>query len=233
MKKMRRSCSKCACVHHLSSFSILCLLLAAAAPRKGAHTSSQRAASLLICFAFPSSRSKLFRFDSEGKQWKERGTGDLRFLQHKDTNKVRIVMRRDKTLKVCANHYSTSFISSVLRRDATQQPANHAPPPFFFSHFGKQSPRTSISSKTSPRIGLGCTLSPPTCRTVSRRPRPWPSDLPMRRVRLDFLLVFFFLSSFSPGGSPQENMGKRTSDMREGAVSAGAGGARWQPCPHK
>jgi Ran-binding protein 1 len=38
------------------------------------------------------------------KEWKERGTGDVKFLQHKDTKKVRLLMRRDKTLKVCANH---------------------------------------------------------------------------------------------------------------------------------
>lgn len=55
------------------------------------------------------SRAKLFRFDAEGKQWKERGTGDVRLLQHKDNKKVRVVMRRDKTLKVCANHYSMYF----------------------------------------------------------------------------------------------------------------------------
>ncbi|WFD30221.1 Ran GTPase binding protein Sbp1 [Malassezia sp. CBS 17886] len=50
-------------------------------------------------------RAKLFRFDKESKEWKERGTGDVRLLQRKDTHKVRLVMRRDKTLKVCANHY--------------------------------------------------------------------------------------------------------------------------------
>jgi len=49
-------------------------------------------------------RAKLFRFDSESTEWKERGTGDVRLLQHKETKKVRLVMRRDKTLKVCANH---------------------------------------------------------------------------------------------------------------------------------
>ncbi|KAG9317258.1 putative ran binding protein [Chiua virens] len=49
-------------------------------------------------------RSKLFRFDTAGNEWKERGTGDARLLQHKETKKVRLVMRRDKTLKVCANH---------------------------------------------------------------------------------------------------------------------------------
>lgn len=50
-------------------------------------------------------RAKLFRFDSESKEWKERGTGDVRLLKHKESSKVRLVMRRDKTLKVCANHY--------------------------------------------------------------------------------------------------------------------------------
>ncbi|PPQ83269.1 hypothetical protein CVT25_004008 [Psilocybe cyanescens] len=49
-------------------------------------------------------RAKLFRFDAESTEWKERGTGDVRLLAHKETKKVRLVMRRDKTLKVCANH---------------------------------------------------------------------------------------------------------------------------------
>jgi len=53
-------------------------------------------------------RAKLFRFDSDTNEWKERGTGDVRILGHKETKKVRLVMRRDKTLKVCANHYITS-----------------------------------------------------------------------------------------------------------------------------
>ncbi|CAG8588137.1 9926_t:CDS:2 [Paraglomus occultum] len=52
-------------------------------------------------------RAKLFRFDKPLKEWKERGIGDVRFLQHKETKKVRLVMRRDKTHKVCANHYVT------------------------------------------------------------------------------------------------------------------------------
>ncbi|KAL4241171.1 Ran binding protein RanBP1-like protein [Abortiporus biennis] len=53
-------------------------------------------------------RAKLFRFSTESSEWKERGTGDVRLLQHKETKKVRLVMRRDKTLKVCANHVITS-----------------------------------------------------------------------------------------------------------------------------
>lgn len=53
-------------------------------------------------------RAKLFRYDKQLKEWKERGTGDVKFLQHKETKKVRLLMRRDKTHKVCANHYITS-----------------------------------------------------------------------------------------------------------------------------
>lgn len=50
-------------------------------------------------------RAKMFRFDTEEKAWKERGVGEVRFLKHKETHKVRMIMRRDKTFKVCANHY--------------------------------------------------------------------------------------------------------------------------------
>ncbi|KAF2720398.1 putative Ran-specific GTPase-activating protein 1, partial [Polychaeton citri CBS 116435] len=50
-------------------------------------------------------RAKLFKFDRESREWKERGTGDVRLLKHKENQKTRLVMRRDKTLKVCANHY--------------------------------------------------------------------------------------------------------------------------------
>ncbi|GAA6043241.1 hypothetical protein JCM8097_008479 [Rhodosporidiobolus ruineniae] len=53
-------------------------------------------------------RAKLFRFVADSSEWKERGTGDVRLLQHKESKKVRLVMRRDKTLKVCANHYITA-----------------------------------------------------------------------------------------------------------------------------
>ncbi|XP_064612450.1 ran-specific GTPase-activating protein-like [Liolophura sinensis] len=52
-------------------------------------------------------RAKLFRFDSseDPAQWKERGTGDVKFLKHKEKGHVRLLMRRDKTFKVCANHF--------------------------------------------------------------------------------------------------------------------------------
>ena len=61
------------------------------------------------------SKAKLYRFDKEGNQWKERGTGTVKLLKHKETSKVRLVMRQAKTLKICANHLGN--------------------PPFFFVDF--------------------------------------------------------------------------------------------------
>lgn len=57
---------------------------------------------VLLCL-----RAKLFRYDNESdpKEWKERGTGECKILKHKKTSFRRILMRRDKTLKICANHY--------------------------------------------------------------------------------------------------------------------------------
>ncbi|KAJ0021339.1 hypothetical protein Pint_32512 [Pistacia integerrima] len=49
-------------------------------------------------------KSKLYRFDKDGNQWKERGAGTVKLLKHKQSGKVRLVMRQSKTLKICANH---------------------------------------------------------------------------------------------------------------------------------
>jgi Ran-binding protein 1 len=48
-------------------------------------------------------RSILYRFDGESKEWKERGRGDVKFFQNKKSEKVRLIMRQEKTLKVCLN----------------------------------------------------------------------------------------------------------------------------------
>jgi Ran-binding protein 1 len=49
-------------------------------------------------------KCKMYRFDREASEWKERGIGLARFLQNKATRKVRFLMRQDKTLKIRANH---------------------------------------------------------------------------------------------------------------------------------
>ncbi|KAG6423401.1 hypothetical protein SASPL_113796 [Salvia splendens] len=56
-------------------------------------------------------KSKLYRFDKDGNQWKERGVGIVKLLKHKETGKVRLVMRQNKTLKICANHLVLSTMT--------------------------------------------------------------------------------------------------------------------------
>lgn len=57
---------------------------------------------------FSCRRAKLYRFASENDppEWKERGTGDVKLLRHKEKGSIRLLMRRDRTLKICANHLS-------------------------------------------------------------------------------------------------------------------------------
>nr|XP_055234211.1 ranBP2-like and GRIP domain-containing protein 3 [Gorilla gorilla gorilla] len=54
---------------------------------------------------------KLFRFDAEISQWKERGLGNLKILKNEVNGKPRMLMRRDQVLKVCANHWITTTMN--------------------------------------------------------------------------------------------------------------------------
>lgn len=51
-------------------------------------------------------KSKAYRF--RDKQWKERGKGELRFLKHKTSGLIRILMRAETTHKCLINHYVVS-----------------------------------------------------------------------------------------------------------------------------
>jgi len=57
-------------------------------------------------------RAKLYRYASESEppEWKERGTGDVRIMKREEAQSARILMRREKTLKVCANHHITPWM---------------------------------------------------------------------------------------------------------------------------
>ena len=47
----------------------------------------------------------LFRFDKDVKQWKERGVGDIKILNHQAKNTFRVLLRRDQVHKIACNHY--------------------------------------------------------------------------------------------------------------------------------
>ena len=53
------------------------------------------------------SRCKLHRFAADSKEWKERGTGDVKLLKNASTGMVRAVMRQEKTNKLVLNHFGT------------------------------------------------------------------------------------------------------------------------------
>lgn len=55
-------------------------------------------------------RCKLYKYDTKADDWKERGTGDVKFLQHNETKRVRIILRQEKTLKLVMNHYLSSDV---------------------------------------------------------------------------------------------------------------------------
>ena len=64
-----------------------------------------------------SHRSKLYRFDCDSKQWKERGIGDLKIMKHRKTGRVKLIMRREQTLKLCCNHDLTADMSLQQLQD--------------------------------------------------------------------------------------------------------------------
>ncbi|KAJ8969538.1 hypothetical protein NQ317_008618 [Molorchus minor] len=62
-------------------------------------------------------RAKLFRFVTG--EWKERGLGDVKILKRKDTEKLRVVMRREQVLKICLNHTLNKDIEYIAKDDKT------------------------------------------------------------------------------------------------------------------
>lgn len=55
----------------------------------------------LLCLC---SKCKLYRFDHDAGEWKERGVGQVRLLESKANKKIRLLHRQEKTLKIRANH---------------------------------------------------------------------------------------------------------------------------------
>ena len=50
-------------------------------------------------------KAMLYRFDKESNEWNERGVGLMTILKNKENNRCRVLMRRNQTFRVCANHF--------------------------------------------------------------------------------------------------------------------------------
>ena len=60
-------------------------------------------------------KAKVYRFRDE--KWKERGNGYCKLLRHKETKKIRFLLRTEKTKKVSANFYGKKFdLSKLIKR---------------------------------------------------------------------------------------------------------------------
>ncbi|XP_065210965.1 E3 SUMO-protein ligase RanBP2-like [Planococcus citri] len=56
-------------------------------------------------------RAKLFRFDIENKQWKERGIGELKVLYHPVEKSYRLLLRREQVHKVVLNQRIANYLN--------------------------------------------------------------------------------------------------------------------------
>ena len=63
-----------------------------------------------FCYSVTSSYTSRYDHEGEEPEWKERGTGDIRIMMKEEDNTARILMRREKTMKVCANHLIKSWM---------------------------------------------------------------------------------------------------------------------------
>ena len=54
------------------------------------------------CFAYTEA---MLDKGTGNKSWCERGVGDAKILKHRENNRIRILMRQEKTLKILINHF--------------------------------------------------------------------------------------------------------------------------------
>lgn len=47
------------------------------------------------------------------KSWNERGKGDVRLLKHKESGRIRVLMRQEKTMKITVNHFVDPRIKMI------------------------------------------------------------------------------------------------------------------------
>lgn len=65
-------------------------------------------------------RAKLYRYDSDTKEWKERGVGELKILHHPGRNSYRMLMRREQIYKLVLNHAITCDMAVSPLQNSSQ-----------------------------------------------------------------------------------------------------------------
>ena len=65
----------------------------------------------LIMVLIEHNKLKLYQFNHIANQWKEIGGGTVKLLKHKVIDKVRLLMRQSKIVKISVNHPNLDFLS--------------------------------------------------------------------------------------------------------------------------
>lgn len=94
-------------------------------------------------------RGKLYRWDRDIGQWKERGIGDIKILFHPSKHSYRILMRREQVLRVCANH--------IITQDMDLQPMSASANTLIWTatdYAGKQVEPALFPGKRSGKVGF-------------------------------------------------------------------------------
>jgi E3 SUMO-protein ligase RanBP2 len=90
-------------------------------------------------------RAKIYRLDSDLKEWKERGVGNIKILQDKNiSSSIRVVMWREKVGKLACNHRITGDMKleyhqgtrTSVRWSAIDHAEGDAKPELFACRFG-------------------------------------------------------------------------------------------------
>mmetsp|Transcript_11688 Transcript_11688/g.11731 ORF Transcript_11688/g.11731 Transcript_11688/m.11731 type:complete len:221 (+) Transcript_11688:58-720(+) len=73
-------------------------------------------------------RAKLYVFGETmlnkgtgNKSWNDKGVGEVKFLKHKESSRIRLLMRQEKTMKVIANHLLDPRITIVANSGASDR----------------------------------------------------------------------------------------------------------------
>uniref|UniRef100_A0A2K6RLB0 Ran-specific GTPase-activating protein n=1 Tax=Rhinopithecus roxellana TaxID=61622 RepID=A0A2K6RLB0_RHIRO len=70
-------------------------------------------------------KQELFKMGNDLPEWKKRATADVKLLKHKEKGTTHLLMRRDKTRKICANRCITPMVElkpNVVWNDECPKP---------------------------------------------------------------------------------------------------------------
>ncbi|XP_014235888.1 ranBP2-like and GRIP domain-containing protein 3 [Trichogramma pretiosum] len=138
-----------------------------------------------------SHRAKLFKFDTDTKEWKERGLGDIKLLKHKTTKKLRLVMRRDQVLKLCLNHAVSAAIEIKPKDDKTWMwsAGDYSEGAVEYIQFACRFKTPEIAAEFKKAVDDACKAEP-SSEIAPEKKTPKATNLPLKEPSSDIEVVY-------------------------------------------